>query len=68
MSRLKDKQCSILKKKCLIEGCCHYDANLDACAWNLLPYNLYKVAIAIERSMPVSPAPQPTFPGYSGRR
>jgi len=67
-SRLQDKQCSLLKKKCLVEGCAQYDERLDACAWNLLPFNVYKVAHAIELAMPGSPSPQPIYPRFSGRR
>ncbi len=52
MSRLQDKQCSILKKKCLITGCAQYDERLDACGWNLLTFNMYKVANAIEKVTP----------------
>ena len=65
MSRLDDKFCPVIKKDCLIDGCAHYDDRLDNCAWNLLPYNAYKVAIAIEQAfsgMPLSTPSQPIYP------
>ncbi|MCD4675944.1 MAG: hypothetical protein K8S18_08110 [Desulfobacula sp.] len=68
MSRLKDKHCSLLKKKCLIAGCAQYDERLDACAWNLLPFNVYKVANAIEKATPEAPLNQAPQTRYPGRR
>jgi hypothetical protein len=66
MSRLQDKQCSLLKKKCLVEGCAQYDERLDACSWNLLTFNMYKVANAIEKAtpgaMPQNQPAQGSFP------
>jgi hypothetical protein len=68
MSRLQDKQCSLFKEPCLITGCAQYDERLDACAWNLLPYNMYKVANAIEQATPDSPSDQPKQPRFPGMR
>ena len=65
MSRLQDKQCSLLKKKCLVEGCAQYDERLDACIWNFLPYNMYKVANVTPESMPQN---QPVQGSYSTPR
>ena len=67
MSRLKDKYCSLLKKKCLVEGCAQYDERLDACAWNLLPFNVYKVANAIEKNI-LGPSPYEPGRHPSSRR
>lgn len=68
MSKLANKQCSLFKEKCLVENCAQYDERLDACAWNLLPFNMYKIAHAIEQALPESPPTQPAYPRYSGRR
>jgi len=62
--RLKDKFCSILKKKYLLDGCAHYDQKLKNCVWNLLPLNLYSVSRSIERAVPnkAPQIPQQPFP------
>lgn len=65
MSRLQNKQCSLFKEPCLITGCAQYDERLDACTWNLITFNLYKVANAIANATPdttVNQPPQGSFP------
>ncbi len=57
-SRLDGKQCSLFKEPCLITDCAQYDERLDACGWNLLTFNMYKVANAIEKATPEA-VPQP---------
>ena len=69
MSRLQDKQCSLFKEPCLITGCAQYDERLDACAWNLITFNMYKIAHAIEKATPdATMQNQPTHAPYPGRR
>lgn len=66
--RLEDKFCSVIKKKCLLDGCAQYDLKLKNCAWNLLPLNIYFASKAIEHALPGgAPPPQPTYPGFPGR-
>ena len=64
MSRLQNKQCSLFKEPCLITGCAQYDERLDACAWNLLPFNVYKVANAIEKATPDATGNKPKQGNY----
>ena len=52
MSRLEGKKCSLFKEECLITGCAQYDERLDACTWNLITFNMYKIANAIEQATP----------------
>ena len=68
MSRLQDKQCSLFKEPCLITGCAQYDVKLDACTWNLVTFNLYKVANAIANATPDAPLNQAPQTRYPGRR
>ena len=65
--RLEDKFCSVIKKKCLLDGCAQYDQKLHNCAWNLLALNLYNVSRSIERALPGGVPPQPGYPGFPGR-
>ena len=70
MSRLQDKQCSLFKEPCLITGCAQYDERLDACKWNLVTFNLYKVATAIANATPDATGNQPqqgSFPASQYR-
>ena len=64
MSRLQDKQCSLFKEPCLITGCAQYDERLDACTWNLITFNMYKIANAIERATPDANGNQPQKGNY----
>ncbi len=59
MSKLQNKQCSIYKEPCLITGCAQYDERLDACNYNLMPFNTYKVSNAIEQLIQVMLDQQP---------
>jgi len=64
MSRLQNKQCSLLKEPCLITGCGQYDERLDACTWNLITFNMYKIANAIERATPDATGNKPQQGNY----
>ncbi len=65
--RLEDKYCSLIKKKCLLDGCAQYDLKLKNCVHNLLPLNLYYVSKAIETAIAGGAPPHPTYPGFPGR-
>lgn len=68
MSRLQDRKCSLFKEPCLIKGCAQYDERLDACTWNLITFNMYKIANAIEQASFDTAGNQPQQGNYSASK
>ena len=72
MHNLNDKNCPLMGKNCLLNGCTFFSEKLDGCEISILNYNLYQLkehiraqlAYAREAGQPITPAyPDPPSGG-----
>ena len=72
MHTLTDKNCPLIRQKCLLNGCTFFNERLDGCQINVLIYNLYQLKEHIKAQLAqaemASEPIQPEIPAPSNGR